>query len=744
MTRVVFVRNCTTRVCMFRSTRVMRFVFLLLILCGISARAREPEEQVEKHWVDNRWNQTVLGPFQACTMTFPNGTITKALAINAGGDVAVCYDTVSGNLRAAWKGGFLHFDEARYGLINKPRFAGTVQFLAPHGSRWNEPVKYRGLEVRGDHVIVRWRVGETDVDESPSAASVADLPVVMRTWEVGPSSRALRLEILDATNRGSIVETIEGVSIARVDSGENTTAAIALGAATVCPNDQNVAVDFSPADVPRLAAIWIWTGPKARLSEFAKFVQSVGKSEKPSSVKTLAMPPPMPNNHWTPLTTVGELGKGSQPWLIDTLTAPYDNPWKALLFFSGIDFLPSGEVVACTIHGDVWLISGIDEKLGHLTWRRFATGLFQPLGLRVVDGRIHLLGRDRITVLRDHDANGEADEYENFSDLIQTSAGGHDYVTSLETDPSGNFYYVDPRGVHRISSDGKNHETIATGWRNPNGMSVGPDGTITVAPQEGNWTPASRIDVVRAGGYYGYGGPRVAPERPLGYDLPLCWIPRAIDNSTGSQVWVASDRWGIPRGELLNLSFGRCSVQWVLRETVQGQPQGGVVALPGRFLSGVMRGVFSPIDGQLYVAGAQGWQTAATRDGCLQRMRYTGRKISLPTRLATRTNGLQITFAVPLAEAPAEDVGSYHIEQWNYQYAQQYGSKEFSVAQPGVPGRDPVEIRSARLLEDRCTVFLEIPQIRPVMQMRVEWNLNAADGAVLRGELFNTIHHLGK
>ena len=301
--------------------------------------------------------------------------------------------------------------------------------------------------------------------------------------------------------------------------------------------------------------------------------------------------------------------------------------------------------------------------------------------------------------------------------LAFTGSSVHDYVTCLETDVSGNFYYVDPRGVHRIAADGKSNETIASGWRNPNGMSVGPDRTITVAPQEGNWTPSSHIDVVRPGGYYGFGGPHVAPERPLGYDLPLCWIPRSVDNSTGSQVWVTSDRWGIPRGELLNLSFGRCSVQLVLRETVNGQPQGGVVPLPGRFISGVMRGTFSPIDGQLYLAGAQGWQTAATRDGCLQRMRSTGEPLRIPIGLAARRNGLQIKFATPLKKATAEDIGSYDVEQWNYEYAERYGSKEFSVAHRGVVGRDPVEIKSAKLLDDGCTVLLEIPSIAPVMRI---------------------------
>jgi hypothetical protein len=59
--------------------------------------------------------------------------------------------------------------------------------------------------------------------------------------------------------------------------------------------------------------------------------------------------------------------------------------------------------------GEVWTVSGLDDKLEHLRWRRFATGLIQPLGLRVVDGLIHVLGRDQITRLHDLNGDGEAD-----------------------------------------------------------------------------------------------------------------------------------------------------------------------------------------------------------------------------------------------------------------------------------------------------------------------------------------------
>ena len=711
---------------------------IALLLLPLVALAREPEDQAEKHWVDGRWSQTELGQFQASSLQLPNGSIAKALSIKVGDndEGAVCYDTASGALRAGWTGGFLKFDPARYGLAHKPKLAGQVEFFGSGDAAWQSgKAAFLGLSLRGPRVILRWRLGETEIRELPWIETESRITAFTRTMALAAAKAPERLSVLPAAS-GGILRTIDDLVLGVAEQGDEVTAVGVTGDASLVADAGRVQMAFAASDKPRTAKMFFWRGKQSQLANFARLVQARAEPEDLTSFDKPAAP------RWQPLETKGQLGSGSQPWVIDTVTLPYDNPWKALLFCSGIDFLPNGDAAVCTMHGDVWVVSGVDAKLAKLTWRRFATGLYQPLGLRVVGGKIHVLGRDQITALSDTDGNGEADEYNVFTQQIETSIGGHDYVTSLETDSAGNFYYVDPKGVHRISADGAKRETIATGWRNPNGMSVGPDGTITVAPQEGNWTPASRIDEVRPGGYYGYGGPRKAAERPLGYDLPLCWLPRSVDNSTGSQVWVTNENWGLPKGSLLNLSFGRCAMQLVLRDKVEGQPQGGVVPLPGRFLSGVMRGTFNPHDGQLYVAGAQGWQTAATRDGCVQRVRFTGRKPRVPIALAVHANGLKVTFSDALDRATAEEPGSYHLEQWNYEYAERYGSKDLSISRPGTVGRDVVELQSVRLLEDGRSVFLEVPNLQPVMQMHVQWNINAADRANVRGELFHTIHKL--
>jgi hypothetical protein len=58
------------------------------------------------------------------------------------------------------------------------------------------------------------------------------------------------------------------------------------------------------------------------------------------------------------------------------------------------------------------------------------------------------------------------------------------------------------------------------------------------------------------------------------------------------------------------------------------------------------------------------------------------------------------------------------------------------------PAHDPVIVKSVAIGTDERTVFREIPELKPVMQMSIKYDLKSADGAELRGEVVNTIHAL--
>lgn len=694
----------------------------------------------EDDWVDDRWNKMDPGLFLCSSLQTATGVALKSIAISIGEnrDAGVCFDSGQINFREGWISGFIRKSPKRFGIIEMPRIKGRTVFTSWDGPAWGDaPTRYRGLFVHGPRVVLSYDVGGVPVLDAPWLASSGDLRVFTRAIEIGPTTTQRELN-LAASRFGEFKITSNVDSIeATAELGQDTILVRVNGPEVelIRPSPDHVAIRFPASHQVRRAKIAIGT---CRKSQFAAMASLAYRALKREDLSELAKPGPPHSSE--KIVTRGSIGQGPGPFVIDTLTLPYDNPYHSLMFVSGHDFFSNGDAAICTLHGDVWRVSGIDDRLEKLTWQRIASGLFQPLGLRIVDDRVYVIGRDQITRLQDLNGDAETDFYENFHNAIQTSEGGHDFVTCLESDAIGNFYYVDPFGLHRVSKNGTATETLATGWRNPNGLSVSPHGVVTVSPQEGEWTPASQIAEAKSGGYYGFGGPKVTKDRPLGYDPPLCWIPRYLDNSSGGEVWVPHDRWGALAGQLLHLSYGRCQMMLVLRDVVDGQAQGAIVPLKGRFLSGIMRGRFRTQDGNLYLSGLKGWVTSALRDGCLQRVRYTGDKLSLPIAFHAHSNGLLITFSEQLDRTLATDAESYGMEQWNYHYASDYGSKEFSARNPDTEGHDPVELHRATLLNDGRSVFLEIPDLKPVMQFQVQYNLEDKEGAPVRGKLIATIN----
>jgi cytochrome c553/sugar phosphate isomerase/epimerase len=697
----------------------------------------------ESDSVDNRWNQTEIGPFLASIVPLPGQKpVEKGLSITVGDRSlgSVCYDTESLTLRAAWTGGFLKFDPARYGLINSPRIDGQLAFVSSASTAWDgHRVRYRGLSLHHPRVVLSVDVDGTLVRESPWLVEHNGQTVFTRTVELQPHDDVLMLSPGEHPGKAERVD-IDGISLL-VYPQERTVVAIALRAPptdadwNADPRKPRVEIPAS-SHIQRLT-LHTWSGERSQLSEFAAAVKA---SAPPANLDEVGRPGAP---RWTEeiITRGKRSADTAAPYVVDTLTLPFDNPYQALMFVGGHDFFASGDIAICTVHGDVWRVSGVNDSLERLVWKRMATGLFQPLGLKIVDERVYVLGRDQITRLVDHNADGEADEYQCFTNAYRTSAGGHDYVTCLEQSSRGEFHFVHAtEGLLRVVADGSQVSVVATGFRNPNGMSIGPHDELTVAPQEGEWTPGSVINEVRPGGHYGYGGPQ--PERgPTGQDPPLAWLPRMMDNSSGGQAWVTSDRWGPLAGQLLHFSYGKCRMMLVLRERVGEVVQGSVIDFPGvGFSSGAMRGRFSRHDGQLYVSGLKGWASASVDDGCLQRVRYTGQPVILPVKRQTYANGLELSFSEPLDRSVAEDPGSYHLEAWNYHYSAGYGSPDLKLSDPGEEGHDELPVRSATLLTDGRTVFLEIPNLPAANQLSIEYSLRTAAGTPLRQILVATTH----
>jgi azurin len=499
-----------------------------------------------------------------------------------------------------------------------------------------------------------------------------------------------------------------------------------------------VIFSYRVGDVEFLDAPW---------SESGKFTRLVAPArEHPLEHLTRGGPAQWPQV----FETRGTLGSGAA-YAVDTITPPFDNPWRSLLFFGDHDFLPDGTALVCTMQGDVWRVEGLDAKLGRVRWRRIAAGLHHALGLVIAEGAAYVQGRDQITRLHDLNGDREADFYECFSNAYATSPAGHDFICGLQRDEAGNFYTVSGnQGLVRVSADGQRGELLATGFRNPDGLGLLPDGSVTVPCSEGEWTPASMICLVppkpgaeansspgrQVPRYFGYGGPR----NGLPPALPLVYLPRGLDNSSGAQVYVSSDRWGPVHGQLVHFSFGAGTQFLLLRDEVNGQPQGAIVPLPGEFSSGAHRGRFNPKDGQLYVSGMAGWGSYTPNDGSFQRVRYTGEPVQLPVALRAHRNGARVTFSQSVDRTVVEQPANQFAQAWNYRYSAAYGSPEFSTRHPGTPGHDWLPISAVHVLQDGRSVFVELPDIQPVNQLHLHLRVDLGPAQ----DIFATVHELAE
>jgi len=769
--------------------QIPRCALALLLVASLLEAQEKPPAKLP------RWEQMEYGPFLSSSLTMPwskdfqavDGVTVKSIAVRLDPEHSICFDTNLCRVAAGWTGGFVKlygtpFDGThRPPERSRPILQGALKFMTAPGPTWarnnvlkdprSEPyvplpadwAKYRGLYVHGDRVVFSYTVGSCPILELHGVLSRDGVSAFGRTWKIGPSAGPLTLVVLDSEQSGGAGPVNGDSFTASKGTADHQNIAVlgelaaglAMGAPTGATweiqGGKRLLLHLPPLPAPTLVRLVLGSAAKDDLPGFARLLR---EGVEDPEILTKGGPARYP----TPVQTKGTLGSGTAAYVVDTVTLPDDNPWKSWMRPGGFDFFADGRAAISTWNGDVWIVSGIDDKLDKLTWRRYASGLFQPLGLKIVDGTILVLGRDQITRLHDLNGDGEADYYECFNNQCGVTPNFHEFAFDLHTDPEGNYYYTkgapllgtqewDPISMHsgcllKVSKDGQTTEVLATGLRAPNGSSVGPHGEVTCSDNEGIWTPACRINWVKKGDFLGAVGMHHSAVEPKTYDGPLCWLPKSIDNSSGGQVWVTSDKWGPYQGQLLHLAYGTCALFHVLPEKIGDEMQGGVVRFPLTFATGIMRARFNPVDGQLYVAGLKGWQTSASRDGALQRVRYTGAPARGVKEMKVTAKGVDLTFTETLDPASAASPESYSVQAWNYVWSKAYGSPEFSPSEPSKKAHDEWPVRSARVSDDHRTVSLEIEGLRPVMQMRIQIRPNAADGTPLKLEVYNTVHRV--
>ena len=605
------------------------------------------------------------------------------------------------------------------GTFDDPRFVAPDG--RPFGPLPREWAHYKGLYYYGQKIIIKYAIYGTEVLEMYALEKANGNPVLSRTLNISPSGKSQTLRIAPTSSAVSLVQSelnlakADGFYILKIPAGKALNIKILMAASGQEELDRLASNAKAPGD----------------LSQYTKG----GSAHYVNEVLE------------TPIIK----GNEQDAYAVDVFTLPQNNPWKARMRPTGIDFLDGGDAaVLSTIDGEVYRLDGITKTEGNITWRRIATGLFQPLGIKYHNGNIYVGCRDQIVILRDLNGDGETDYYESFNSDHQVTEHFHEFAMGLQTDEAGNFYYA-KSGRHartslvpqhgtliKVSSDGKQSEILANGFRAANGVCLNPDGSFFVTDQEGYWNPMNRINRVTKGGFYGnmygYNPPKDSSDAAM--IQPLFWVDMKYDRSPAELLWAESDRWGPLNGSLLNLSYGYGKIFVVMPQTVGDIQQAGMIELPvPQFPTGLMRGRFNPKDGQLYGCGMSAWATSQMiQVGGLYRIRYTGQPLNLPISMSAFAVGMELTFSDPLDEASATAIKNYTINTWDLKRSRRYGSKRYNTQE--------LKIDKVSLSDDGKTIFIHLPNIETTWIMEILYELKSRDGESINGAVQNTIYEL--
>ena len=711
----------------------------------------------------------------------------RCVILMLGNESYACFDTDLLRISAAWRGAFVSLttmaqisyqepgnkNNAIPRILGKPimatgvypgwtstdpdfrdpRPAGPDPAAVGRGPLPAEQARWNGVNVAGREAVLSYTVAGTEIHEQVGSTMASGQLGITRTIQTSAIPKPLTLTVAELPAGGTAV--VRG-NIAII-AGPNDTAT-AVGVASAPSGAELKVIDSRyvtlriPAGAATRFRITVWRG---RSNDEGAMTAMLAEPVHMADYQQGGAP------HWAgAVTTVGHTSPDSADYVLDLLTLPLANPWRRNVRVADVDFFRDGRAAVVTFEGDVWIVSGIDRNLGKIEWKRFASGLYEPLSIAVVRDTIYVYDRQGLVRLRDTNGDGEADYYENFSNLNQQSGESREFPLGMAAKPGGGFYLaiggaldLGPKTsaaimpgfragssqsgtVQEVSADGRSIRAVATGLREPI-IGVDPkNGTIASSDQQGNFVPATPVFLLKEGGFYGVpatwhrSAPLPTPE------LPLLWIPHEVDQSGAGEVFAGA-RMGFGGDALVHLSYGRPGPFRVYADTTRSAVQGALIALPGVYGAPTLKGRVGPVDGQLYLAGFSVWGSNAKEVSSLVRLRYTGKPSRLPLAVHAGLQGIMVRFATPLDAASVSDAAHYHVERWNYVRTSAYGSGHFKL--DGTPGQDKLSLRP-HLSADGRTLLLVVPDMRPVMQMQLAYDVKSRAGAVLRDTLYLTVH----
>ncbi|MBK1834809.1 family 16 glycoside hydrolase [Roseibacillus ishigakijimensis] len=410
-------------------------------------------------------------------------------------------------------------------------------------------------------------------------------------------------------------------------------------------------------------------------------------------------------------------------------------------------------------NGSIWALSNtLGDNPEAVEVNEVASGLFEPAGMTFHKGELYVSQRLALTRLRDNDGDGFYESHETVSSGWDSDNYHHfhfglitkdDYAyTTLSTSIDFNSTGLNgPNPPYRgtwlrtnLVTGAKDY--LAGGLRTPNGLGFGPGGDIFQTDNQGSWLPASRLNHLRPGRFYGHynstargGSPSLfAEEDPS--PAAIYFPQNEIANSPTQPLLIPEGQ--DFAGDMLVGELTLGGIRRVSLEKVAGQWQGAVYRFTQGFEGGVNRLAWAP-DGSLYVGcmGSSGnWSWNGTTHG-LQRLRPREDATELfeIDRVEATPEGFRLRYTKPVPTAVLADPANFAGQHWTYAPSASYGGAKVN--------QRPLTITAATPAADGKSVVLTIPDRQAGYVVHLQSDLLSTEGeAIWSSEAWYTLNHI--
>ncbi|MFC7549552.1 RICIN domain-containing protein [Plantactinospora sp. GCM10030261] len=417
---------------------------------------------------------------------------------------------------------------------------------------------------------------------------------------------------------------------------------------------------------------------------------------------------------------------------------------------SAMDWYPDGRLAIATwggtdnTLGEVYVLSNVTGSTGpgQVTTKKIASGLKEPMGIKVVDGRLYVSEKHRLTELVDSTGDGVTDTYRT---VATWPFGGNFHEFAFGMLYQDGYFYLnlsvsinyggattDPQPAPNRGTTIKVHKDtgqvsyVAGGLRTPNGIGWGPEGGIFVTDNQGGWLPSSKLLHVKQGRFFNHYMNPAGPFDANPVTQPVLWLPQnEIANSPSTPIQIGS---GTYAGQLLfgDVTYG--GIQRAYLEKVGGEYQGAVFRLTQGLEAGVTRISLGP-DGAIYAGGlgaGGNWGQEGKLAYGLQKLTPNGTSTFDILAMRAIDGGFELEYTQPLSTETATALATrYKVKQWRYQPTSGYGGPKLN--------EETLPVTSATLSADGRKVTLKLTGLQAgrVVYVRSPRPFSSASGQTL-------------